>query len=74
MVTRVVCLGGGYAAVNFGKGMRRAVRDGLLDVTIVSRDNFHTFHGFIHEMMAGKVQPGQIISPARRILSALPPI
>jgi NADH dehydrogenase len=67
MATRVVCLGGGYVALRFAKELRKPIRDGVLDVTIVSRDNFHTFHGFVHEMLAGKVQPGQIISPARRL-------
>ena len=67
MVTRVVFLGGGYAAVWFAKKLRKPIRDGVLDVSIISRDSFHTFHGFIHEMLTGKVQPGQIISPARRL-------
>jgi NADH dehydrogenase len=67
MTTRVVCLGGGYAAVPLAHGLRKAIRVGRIDLTIVSRDNFHAFHGFVHEMLCGKVQPGQIISPARRI-------
>ena len=67
MPTRVLCLGGGYTAVSFAKHIRPWVKDGSLDVSIVSRDNFHTFHGFVHEMLVGKVQPGQIISASRRI-------
>ena len=67
MVTRVVCLGGGYAGVNLGRGLKKQIIDGTVDLKIVSRDNFHTFHGFVHEMLTGKVQPSQIISPARRI-------
>ncbi len=65
--TRVVCLGGGYVAIFLAKALRQAVRRGEVDLTIISRDNYHTFHGFVAEMLTGRIQPGQIISPARRI-------
>jgi len=64
---RVLCLGGGYTAIRLARTLRRAIRQQLVDLTVVSRDNFHTFHGFVPDMLTGKVQPGQIISPARRI-------
>ena len=67
MPTRVVCLGGGYTAVAVARALRAGIRRGEFDVTIVSRDNFHVYHGFVHEMLCAKVQPSQIISPARRI-------
>ncbi|HKI93934.1 MAG TPA: 2-dehydropantoate 2-reductase [Gemmatimonadales bacterium] len=65
--TRVVCLGGGYVAIFLAKALRKAVRRGEVDLTVISRDNYHTFHGFVAEMLTGRIQPGQIISPARRI-------
>lgn len=37
-------------------------------MTVVDHNNFHTFHGLIAEMLVGKLQPGQIISPLRRLL------
>lgn len=43
------------------------IRGGEFDVTVISRDNFHTFHGFACEMLSGRIQPEQLISPARRI-------
>jgi NADH:ubiquinone reductase (H+-translocating) len=66
---RVVCLGGGYVALFLVKALRRAVRRGEVDLTIVSRNNFHTFHGFVPEMLGNRIQAGQIISPARRLFS-----
>lgn len=63
----VVCVGGGYVAVWLVKGLRRAIRRGEVEVTIVSRENYHTFHGFVGEMLSGRIQPQQILSPARRI-------
>jgi len=65
--TRVVCLGGGYAAIYLARALRGAIRAGDVELTVISRDNFHTFHGFIAEMITGKIAPGQIASPARRI-------
>ncbi|HEX5474610.1 MAG TPA: FAD-dependent oxidoreductase [Vicinamibacterales bacterium] len=67
---RVVCLGGGFAAAGLARGLGPALRRGLVDLTVVSRDNFHTFHGFVGEMLGGRMQPEQIASPARRIFPA----
>ena len=64
---RLVCLGGGWASLYCVRALRRAIARGQIDVTVVGRDNFHIFHGFIAEMLTGRIQPGQIISPARRM-------
>ncbi len=66
---RVVCIGGGWNALYLARALRSEVRRGEVELTIVSRDNFHTFHGFIAEMLVGRIQPGHIISPARRIFA-----
>jgi NADH dehydrogenase len=64
---RVVCLGGGYAAIYLARSLERAIKRGDVELTIVSRENFHTFHGFVAEMLTGKVGPGTIASPVRRL-------
>ncbi|HET7450865.1 MAG TPA: FAD-dependent oxidoreductase [Gaiellaceae bacterium] len=64
---RVLILGGGYVAITLTRGLRRAIERGLVDVTVVSRENFHAFHGFVGEMVTGRVAPGNILSPVRRI-------
>jgi NADH dehydrogenase len=63
----VVCIGGGWVAAKLVRSLRPGLRRGKLDLTVVSRDNFHTVHGLIAEMLTGKIQPQQIIGPARRI-------
>jgi NADH:ubiquinone reductase (H+-translocating) len=65
--TRILCLGGGWGALYLTRQLRGAIKKGLVEVTVVSRDNFHTFHGFIGEMLVGRIQPGQITNPARRM-------
>lgn len=64
---RVVCLGGGYVAMWLTKALRNAIICRKVELIVVSRDNYHTYHGFIAEMLTGKIQPNQVTSPARRI-------
>ena len=67
---RIVVLGGGYVATTLVRQLRRAMRTGRAQVTVVTRDNFHSFHGFVPEMVVGRISPANILSPARR---AFPP-
>ena len=45
--TRVVCIGGGYVPTFLVRALRGAIRRGQVELTVISRDNFHTFHGFV---------------------------
>lgn len=65
----MLCLGGGWTTLYLSRRLRWAVRRGEVELTVVSRDNYHTFHGFIGEVLSGRIQPEQIISPARRIFA-----
>src|SRR5215212_2540690 len=60
-------LGGGYTAIHFCRALKPAIEAGKLDVTVVNRENYHVFHGFVGEMLTGRVSPSHILSPARRI-------
>lgn len=63
--TRIVCLGGGWVAVHVVKSLRKAVQRGEVELTVVSRENYHTFHGLIPEMLVGRIQPQQLVTPGR---------
>lgn len=65
---RVVCLGSGWVSFYLSKAIRPAVRRGEVDLTVIGRENFHTFHGFIPEMLVGRIQPTQILAPSRRLV------
>jgi NADH:ubiquinone reductase (H+-translocating) len=65
--TRVVCLGGGWGGLYFTRALRGAIKRGEVELTVVSRDNFHTFHGFIPEMLVGRIQPNQVIAAGRQL-------
>lgn len=68
-VPHVVVLGGGYVPITMCRELRKAVERGQVRVTVVSRNNFHAFHGFIGEMITGRVSASHILSPARRIFA-----
>ena len=67
--TRVLVLGGGYVAIWLVRQLRSAVRRGDVELIVVDQHNYHTFHGLVPEMLTGKIQAGQIISPARRLFA-----
>ena len=56
---------GGWAAAYLVKSLRKAIKRGDVKPTVVSRENYHTFHGFIPEMLVGRIQPRQLVTPAR---------
>lgn len=66
---RVVCLGGGYGSIYIAKALGGAVRRGEIDLTVIDQRNFHTFHGLVPELLVGKIQAGQVISPGRRLFA-----
>ncbi len=68
-VPHVVCLGGGYVAIYLAKALRPHLRAGRIRLTVIDRDNFQCFHGLIPEMLTGKIQPTDTLSPARRLFA-----
>lgn len=68
-IPRVIVLGGGYVAIWLARQLRRMVNRKELELLVIDKNNYHTFHGLVPEMLVGKIQAGQIISPARRLFS-----
>ncbi len=66
---RILILGGGYVAISATRALRSAIKRGEVEVTVVSRENYHVFHGFVSEMVTGRIGPSQILSPVRRIFA-----
>jgi NADH:ubiquinone reductase (H+-translocating) len=64
---RIVILGGGYGALYSCPRLKRAARKGKVEVTLINKENFHIWHGFIGEMLVGKISPRSILTPARRV-------
>ena len=51
--TRVVMIGGGYATLHACRALLRRRTGAEVQVTVVSADDCHNFHGFTGEVVAG---------------------
>ncbi|MGA4506473.1 FAD-dependent oxidoreductase [Propionibacteriaceae bacterium G1746] len=69
MSERIVVLGGGYVAITLTKGLARAIRRGQVEVTVVSRENYQVWHGFIGEMLTSRISAHTILNSARRMVA-----
>jgi len=65
----VVVLGGGYVAINLCRALAKSIAERRVDVTVVAGENYHTYHGFVGEMISGRVSPSHILSPVRRLFA-----
>lgn len=66
---KLLILGGGYVTITATRKLHKAIQNNELNVTVISRENFHCFHGFVGEMLTGRVSVGNIASPVRRIFA-----
>ena len=64
---RVVILGGGYGGVYTALALQRAARQGRIELSLVSRDNFFLFQPMLAEVVSGNIEAPHIVSPIRRL-------
>ena len=62
---KVIILGAGFAGLNAAKTLGSA----HVDVTVVDRNNHHTFHPLLYQVALAVLSPGDIAQPIRSILS-----
>jgi NADH dehydrogenase len=65
---RVVIAGAGFG----GLSAARTLAQSPVDVTIVDRNNYHTFPPLLYQVAAGELEPGDIAYPVRTILRKIP--
>ncbi len=66
MPKKIVIVGGGFAGLNAAKSLAR-VRD--IAVTVIDRRNFHLFQPLLYQVATAGLNPADIASPIRSILS-----
>lgn len=61
---QVVVVGGGFAGLWAARGL---AWDGGVDVTLVDRNNYHTFMPLLYQVAAAELEPEQIAYPLRGV-------
>jgi NADH:quinone reductase (non-electrogenic) len=65
---KVVVIGGGFAGI----AVVRELRQSDADVTIVDRNNHHLFQPFLFQVATSILEPAEIATPIRSLLSDMP--
>ena len=66
-IPRIVILGGGYGGVYTARGLRKAARNGLIHLSVISRDNFFLSQPLLSQVVSGSIEPPHIVSPLRKV-------
>lgn len=59
-VTHVVILGGGFAGLHAARRLARAARNLPMQVTLIDRNNYHTFQPLLYQVATAGLQPQDI--------------
>jgi NADH dehydrogenase len=62
-VPRVVIVGGGFAGINVAKGLANRP----VQVTLIDRNNFHTFLPLLYQVATAGLEPSDVAYPVRTI-------
>src|SRR5258708_38218131 len=65
---RVVSVGAGFGGLNAA----RALASAPVQITVIDRENYHTFQPLLYQVATAGLSPGEIAAPIRSILSRHP--
>ena len=72
MSKHVLIVGGGYVgmytALRLRRKMRRSLRNGELEITLVAPQSYMTYQPFLPEAAAGNLEPRHVVVSLRRVL------
>jgi len=64
----IVIIGAGFGGLNMAKKLEKSV----YQVTLLDRNNFHTFQPLLYQVATGGLEPGNIAYPVRRTFRKVP--
>ena len=65
----VVILGAGFGGTYVAKKLKKYVKSGFIDVTIVNKTNYFLFTPLLHEVATGSLSPSSVAEPLREVFS-----
>ena len=69
---RILIIGGGYVglytALRLQHRLRKELRSGSVELTVVDPESFMTYQPFLPEAAAGSLEPRHVVVPLRRVL------
>ena len=65
---RVVILGGGFAAVQFAKTLRKKLRASECEIVVFNRENHMVFHPLLADIAGASINPDAGVTPLRQLL------
>jgi NADH:ubiquinone reductase (H+-translocating) len=65
---QVVVIGAGFAGLRVVRGLRRHA----VDLTVIDRNNFHTFQPLLYQVATAGLEAGDVSFPVRGILRRVP--
>ena len=63
----VVIVGGGFGGIYTARYLKPLIEKGLVDVTIINRNNYFLFTSLLHEVATGGLSPTSVVEPIREI-------
>lgn len=67
---QVLILGAGFGGLNTALALDKVLkRDTPVDITLIDQNHFHLFTPLLHEVAAGVIDEGLILTPIRRVMN-----
>jgi NADH:ubiquinone reductase (H+-translocating) len=65
---KVIVVGGGFAAVQFAKTLRKKLRPSACEILLFSRENHMVFHPLLADVAGASINPDAAATPLRQML------
>ncbi|GLW06744.1 NADH dehydrogenase [Microtetraspora sp. NBRC 13810] len=67
-MTRILIVGGGYIGMYTALRLKRGLRRGEAQITVMDSDSYMTYQPFLPEAAAGNLEPRHLVVPLRQVL------
>ncbi|MEU7894310.1 FAD-dependent oxidoreductase [Nonomuraea sp. NPDC049152] len=68
---KILIIGGGYVGMYTARHLRRTLRKGEAEVTVVDPKDYMTYQPFLAEAAGGAIEPRHVVAPLHRVLKGV---